>query len=45
MCVLQGEFMDALEVLLLAQESFNMTCPELLQMIDNYGMLLIDIVW
>jgi hypothetical protein len=40
-CVVQA----ALDELLLAEESFSVVTPSLLDSIDNLAMLLLDIVW
>ncbi|KAL3142217.1 hypothetical protein ABBQ38_002565 [Trebouxia sp. C0009 RCD-2024] len=39
------EYQDALDVLLLAEEAFGMCSPKHLEMVDNVGLLMIDIVW
>jgi hypothetical protein len=36
---------DALDLLLLAEESFSVVTPSLIEGIDNVAMLLLDIVW
>lgn len=36
---------DALDTLLLAESSFGVVTPLLLDSIDNLAMLLLDIVW
>lgn len=43
--VVQEEYQEALDVLLLAEEAFDMCNPKHLDMIDNVGLLMIDIVW
>lgn len=43
--LLQGNCSEALDALLMAEESFSLASPELLAMVDNYGMLLLDTVW
>ena len=42
---LQEEYQEALDVLLLAEEAFDMCNPKHLEMVDNVGLLMIDIVW
>ncbi|DBB10937.1 hypothetical protein WJX82_008688 [Trebouxia sp. C0006] len=39
------EYQEALDVLLLAEEAFEMCNPKHLDMVDNVGLLMIDIVW
>ncbi len=41
----QEEYQEALDVLLLAEEAFEMCNPKHLDMVDNVGLLMIDIVW
>ncbi len=41
----QEEFREALDVLLLAEESFQCCKDDLLKYIDNLGLLLMDTVW
>lgn len=43
--LLQGNCSEALDALLMAEESFSLASPELLAMVDNYGMLLLDTIW
>uniref|UniRef100_A0A383VMY7 UBA domain-containing protein n=1 Tax=Tetradesmus obliquus TaxID=3088 RepID=A0A383VMY7_TETOB len=40
-----GELQAALGELLLAEESFGLVSPSVLEGVDNLGMLLLDIVW
>ena len=40
-----GGLQTALDELLLAEESFGVVTPSLLDSIDNLAMLLLDIVW
>lgn len=42
---LQEEYQEALDVLLLAEEAFGMCSPKHLEMVDNVGLLMIDIAW
>lgn len=42
---LQDNFQNALDVLLLAEEAFDMCNPVHLEKVDNVGLLKIDIVW
>ena len=44
-CGPQEEYQEALDVLLLAEEAFAMCNPKHLEMVDNVGLLMIDIVW
>lgn len=39
------DLQSALDELLLAEESFGVVSPSLLEGIDNLAMLLLDIVW
>ncbi|DBA81188.1 TPA: hypothetical protein ACH3X2_007006 [Trebouxia sp. C0005] len=39
------DYQEALDVLLLAEEAFEMCNPKHLDMVDNVGLLMIDIVW
>ena len=41
----QEEFREALDLLLLAEESFQCCKDNLLKYIDNHGLLLMDVVW
>lgn len=43
--LMQEEYQEALDVLLLAEEAFDMCNPKHLDMVDNVGLLMIDIVW
>ena len=42
---LQEDFREALDMLVLAEESFQCCKDDLLKYIDNQGLLLMDIVW
>ena len=42
---LQEEYQEALDMLLLAEEAFELCNPKHLEMVDNVGLLMIDIVW
>ena len=42
---MQEEYQEALDVLLLSEEAFEMCNPKHLDMVDNVGLLMIDIVW
>jgi len=42
---LQEDFSSALEQLSLAEESFHVASPDVLGMVDNFGLLLLDVVW
>ena len=42
---MQEEYQEALDVLLLAEEAFEMCNQKHLDMVDNVGLLMIDIVW
>ena len=45
-CVgLQESFREALDILLLAEESFQCCKDDLLTYIDNHALLLMDVVW
>lgn len=39
------KYKDALDVLLMAEESFSLCDPKLIEMIDNFPILQLDIVW
>ena len=41
----QEKYQEALDVLLLAEEAFELCNPKHLDMVDNVGLLKIDIVW
>ena len=41
----QENYQGALDVLLLAEEAFDMCRPAHLEQVDNVGLLMIDIVW
>ena len=41
----QEDYQAAVDVLLLAEEAFSMCNPKHLEMVDNVGLLMIDIVW
>ena len=41
----QEEFREAVDILLLAEESFRCCKDDLLEYIDNLGLLLMDTVW
>ena len=43
--LIQEEFREALDILLLAEESFQCCKDDLLKYIDNLGLLLMDTVW
>jgi hypothetical protein len=43
--VYQGDFKGALDLLLMSEESFGVCSAEPLEMVDNVGLLLLDIVW
>ena len=43
--VMQEDYRAALDILLLAEESFQCCRDDLLKYIDNQGILLMDIVW
>jgi len=42
---LQEKFREALDILLLAEESFQCCKDDLLTYIDNRALLLMDVVW
>ena len=43
--LMQEDYRAALDLLLLAEESFQCCRDDLLKYIDNQGILLMDIVW
>ena len=44
-CMLQEDYVGALDTLLLSEEAFQLCNPAHLTLVDNTGLLQIDIVW